>query len=263
MKAALDLTKLTKHIFDYSQQDTTNDSNGLAELIVDNFDDEQIWQEIELHNDPCLKHSFQAVAKLIAGKEKGNFFAKSKSRTSEVKPLDESDEEHDDGDHDEEEQENLEYSSSQDLFPEMQTEEADGDGEHESDDEDETNFDINGLASKRTRAKMINMSSISNKSKMRTSVVDDKFFKLSEMERFLELEDAREERRRDEEEGKGRRDRDYDAEEEEDEDDDDESIDYFQELPSDDEDYDEEEDEDEDNQVGKVSVKCGLKWFTL
>ena len=257
------MTNLTKRIFDYSQQDTTSDSNGLTELIVDNFDDEQIWQEIELHNDPCLKHSFQAVAKLIAGKDKGNFLARSNSRTSEVIPQDEREDEDDSNEEeDQSEQENLEYSGSQDLFPEMQTQEEDGDGEHGSDDDDETNFDIDGLANKRTQAKKNKTSSISNKSKIRTSVVDDKFFKLSEMERFLELEDAREERRRDEEEGTGRRDQDFDVEGD-DEDDDDESIDYFQELPSDDEGLFDEEGEEEDDQVSIVKCTPKLVWLSF
>ncbi|XP_072051393.1 U3 small nucleolar ribonucleoprotein protein MPP10-like isoform X2 [Amphiura filiformis] len=259
VKVASNFTNLTKQIFSsYHQQqssaDNSDDLNILSELIIENFDDEQVWQQIELQNEMCLKHSFKDAAKVIANRDKGLFTSR-KSRTKDASVAEEEEED---------ERGLLEYSGSQDLFPEMQTEEEDGDGEPDDDDDGdddddddddaETNFDIDAAALRRTNAKKkkssLSSSSSSkgaNKSNMRTSVVDDRFFKLSEMEQFLELEDAREERRRQEEDGKGRRDEDESDQDGED-DDDDESVDYFQELPSDeDEELDEEEDEDDDD----------------
>ncbi len=79
----------------------------------------------------------------------------------------------------------------------------------------------------------------------RKTIVDDKFFSLADMERFLEREDAREERKY-----KQNEDRDED---ESSEDEDEEEVDYFADIPSDD---------DEDEEMG-VSAKMDDLTFIM
>ena len=43
-------------------------SDSLPELIIHNCDDEQVWQELELHNDPVLDGCLKTVAKLAVDK---------------------------------------------------------------------------------------------------------------------------------------------------------------------------------------------------
>ncbi|KAK7913231.1 hypothetical protein WMY93_013442 [Mugilogobius chulae] len=38
----------------------------LVELAVKNFDEEQIWQELELQNDPALQHFEQFVENIVS-----------------------------------------------------------------------------------------------------------------------------------------------------------------------------------------------------
>ncbi|ELU13334.1 hypothetical protein CAPTEDRAFT_91042, partial [Capitella teleta] len=51
--AASQLCSSTKTLYDYlkTTEDETQRGDTLPELLVKNFDDEQIWQEVELQND--------------------------------------------------------------------------------------------------------------------------------------------------------------------------------------------------------------------
>ena len=63
------LVTQTKELYDLSRASGLDlDDGALAELIVESFDDEQVWQEIELQNDPCMKSMLGRVSQLAASK---------------------------------------------------------------------------------------------------------------------------------------------------------------------------------------------------
>ena len=70
-KVATDSTKLLKNLYDYTKG-VENQSNGeaLPELIIEDFDQEQIWQELELQNNGCNDSFVTDVAGLIARKKR-------------------------------------------------------------------------------------------------------------------------------------------------------------------------------------------------
>ncbi|XP_067625483.1 U3 small nucleolar ribonucleoprotein protein MPP10 [Eurosta solidaginis] len=168
----------------------------LPELVVEDMDEEQIWQQLELRNNALLTGLIDNTSKLLALREE----------KLEVR-LDEDDE-----------NENVEDLEENNL--EANEEDKNMLNESEDDDDEEPEFLKRDKEFKKKRTG-------------RSSIVDDKFFKLSEMEAFLEEEDAKEMRK------KGKPDDSMDA-----------GIDYFAEdLGVEDE--DDEEDEDEANPTYK------------
>ncbi|KAK5647903.1 hypothetical protein RI129_002795 [Pyrocoelia pectoralis] len=62
-----DIRKLLKSSYDFSKQGEERiNSNALPELIIDNFDLEQIWQQLELQNNFILNRNINAVIQLAA-----------------------------------------------------------------------------------------------------------------------------------------------------------------------------------------------------
>ncbi|XP_036321496.1 U3 small nucleolar ribonucleoprotein protein MPP10 [Rhagoletis pomonella] len=133
----------------------------LPELFVEDMDEEQIWQQLELRNNTVFSALLENASKLLSLREE----------KLEVR-LDED--------------ENQEGGEEDSVESEDETEMNDDEHElfsGEDDEEDEEQLvNLSGKESKKKR-------------KLRSSVVDDKFFKLSEMEEFLEEEDAKEMRR--------------------------------------------------------------------
>ncbi|XP_066273247.1 U3 small nucleolar ribonucleoprotein protein MPP10-like [Branchiostoma lanceolatum] len=208
----------TKQLYDFVKQSETktNPLKGpLAELIVSNFDDEQIWQEVELQNDPLLKRLVKDVAKI-----------KRRPQTVSLLPEPESSSEEEEEDVDGEELNEFEDKLNERTFED----ENDEDGSEEGSDLD---FDIDAFEAKTKQKRSASQAKLrkTTATKKRKTEVDDKFFSLADMEEFLVQEDEREERRRDEEEGKMGR-------EESDDEDDEESVDMY---ADDDDGYEEEE----------------------
>uniref|UniRef100_H3CF66 Uncharacterized protein n=1 Tax=Tetraodon nigroviridis TaxID=99883 RepID=H3CF66_TETNG len=60
---AADFTSLTKSLYDLHKAEEPGLYKGspLAALVVENFDEEQIWQQLELQNNAVLKHFNSAV----------------------------------------------------------------------------------------------------------------------------------------------------------------------------------------------------------
>ncbi|XP_023280170.1 U3 small nucleolar ribonucleoprotein protein MPP10 [Seriola lalandi dorsalis] len=204
---AADFTSLTKTLYDLHKAQEPADYKGslLAQLVVEDFDEEQIWQELELQNNAVLKHFKSAVDEALSDE------ALTVLAEEEAKDDDDAEVETDDENVDEEEEEEEE--------PRRQSKKMAEDGAEDYTDEDsDLDFDVDALE-KRQKQKM-EIGRKGSKTKVVPSEVDDKFFKLSEMESFLDDMDKRE--------GK--------------EDQNENDVDYFQDLPSDeDEDLDLEE----------------------
>ncbi|KAM4592518.1 U3 small nucleolar ribonucleoprotein MPP10 [Odontesthes bonariensis] len=200
--AAADFTSLTKTLYDLhkAQEPADYKSSPLAQLVVENFDEEQIWQELELQNDAVLKHFKNAIEEVVS------------DRTLTLL----SEEEENGGEEEEGATDDENVIEDQDVEPprlsKRKAVEAEEGSEDYSERDSDVDFDVDALE-KREKQKNASRRADS-KTKVVPSEVDDKFFKLSEMESFLDDMDKRE------------------GKEEEDRDD----LDYFQDLPSDEDD---------------------------
>lgn len=165
-KKALKNSELVKQLYDYAKQSAS--SNRAAhvpdQLVVEHMDEEQIWQQLELQNELLLSRCLKLSGKILAGKDETfrlNYHVAGDEQEAEE---DEEDDDEDDLDDEEGEEEESELDSDED------------DDEDDNEDEDATDDDKKPSGRKTGR----------------TSIVDDQFFKLSEMEEFLEAEDRKE-----------------------------------------------------------------------
>uniref|UniRef100_A0A8C9Y0G7 U3 small nucleolar ribonucleoprotein protein MPP10 n=1 Tax=Sander lucioperca TaxID=283035 RepID=A0A8C9Y0G7_SANLU len=207
---AADFTSLTKTLYDLHKAEEPADSKGspLAQLVVENFDEEQIWQELELQNNAVLEH-FKNVADEALSDETLTVL------------VEEEEVETDDEEEEEEEEEELPRQSKK-----MALEAEDG-AEDYTDEDSDLDFDVDALEKREKQKKAIGRKG--SKTKVVPSEVDDTFFKLSEMESFLDDMDKLE--------GK--------------EDENEDELDYFQDLPS---------DEDDDLDLDQVKSSRNLKY---
>ncbi|KAJ8705194.1 hypothetical protein PYW07_011021 [Mythimna separata] len=182
-----DIKKLVKSLYDYTKTEETVDKKvkkaSLPELIVEDFDEEQIWQQIELQNTECWDQFVWDVASCMSTKTNLEFPVKTSEDETNV------------------------TKDSVDEDPKSEGEQSDLG--LENDDEDEIK--------ERPKKKKPMLP----KSKVKSSIVDDKFFKLQEMEKFLLNEEKNE--------GKAHA-----------SDSDEESIDMFEDIDDDDGSHDEE-----------------------
>ncbi|NXY64318.1 MPP10 protein, partial [Callaeas wilsoni] len=211
-RLAADFRAMTKTLYDLNKGSNIVRGGPLKELVIENFDEEQIWQQLELRNNAVL-----------------DFFKKSIARDAEDEDLCLLSDQEEDGS-------DVETSSDKELednIMEVETEQMDVYTKEKdktkakekqsklresimqkySDEDSDIDFDIDALEQQAKTAKETAL-----KKKGRKSVVDDKFFKLSEMEAFLEHAEKEDEK-----------------EEEEDD------VNYFEDIISDDEEEDSEE----------------------
>lgn len=202
-----------KHLYDFLKTENALSSNALPELLVKNFDVEQIWQQIELQNEIILKDSVKDVGRLLVNKNKlrfNNISTLIKEQTDKVEnqsnneDIDESNNEEDIDESNNEEDIN-ESINEEDINgtkigkqKRKQTEESDEGSSEEpvkkrnnleqyssDEDSDEEQIDLDNENAEAEK------NFISRKSRNRKSVVDDDFFKLDEMETFLEREEKK------------------------------------------------------------------------
>ncbi|XP_008158372.2 U3 small nucleolar ribonucleoprotein protein MPP10 [Eptesicus fuscus] len=212
-KLASNFTSLTKVLYDFNKTLESGRIHGspLQKLVIQSFDDEQIWQQLELQNEPVLQCFENAVREAIEdedlsllpeeeeqeGEEDG-----SEMEAEGQEGLEQDEEE-------EEEEEGSDLSGGDPKGEETTKHPGKGDGRKSpvfSDEDSDLDFDIGKLERQsKVQSKM-------PKKPREKSIVDDKFFKLSEMESFLETVEK-------EEEGK--------------DDDEDEEIDLFEDIDSD------------------------------
>ncbi|XP_008685791.1 U3 small nucleolar ribonucleoprotein protein MPP10 [Ursus maritimus] len=222
---ASNFTSLTKVLYDFNKILENDRIHGspLKKLVIDNFDDEQIWQQLELQNEPILQYFQNAVSKTI--------------KDEDISLLPEN-EEQECEEHGSEVESDGQEALKQDLEEEEVADLSGDDPKVDeraknlskvdlrkspvfSDEDSDLDFDI---------SKLEQQSKVQDKVPRKPrekSIVDDKFFKLSEMETFLENMEKEEEQK--------------DHEEEED-------IDFFEDVNS---------DEDEGELLGSQKPKSG------
>uniref|UniRef100_A0A3Q2ULU6 U3 small nucleolar ribonucleoprotein protein MPP10 n=1 Tax=Fundulus heteroclitus TaxID=8078 RepID=A0A3Q2ULU6_FUNHE len=194
---AAEFTSLTKTMYDLQKSEEPAGYKGspLAQLVVDNFDEEQIWQELELQNNAVMKHFKKAI---------GEALINTLTLLSDDEEMEEAEE---DGEEEEGETDD-ENDTKQSSKRGRKAAEAESDSEEDSD----VDFDVDALEKRQKQRK--HSARTDPREKVVPSEVDDTFFKLSEMESFLDEMDKRE--------GK--------------EDEGEDGVDYFQDLPSDEDD---------------------------
>ena len=257
----------TKSLYDVSKVSEGNVENeALPELIVDNFDDEQIWQELELQNDPLVQQLVSKISKvsvhkdfslIVNARRRKKETVESESTSDENKDESEGSERvaEDSDDNDDLDDldiklpsENKEKGIFDDEVDELESEDEqqleklldkamqEDVGSDEESENEEMEDEVVGdqFQEENNKDKITKMKSKRTGSAMRQkTVVDDKFFRLADMEAFLDQEDAKEERRH--RKRKGRKNQESSSEEEE-------EIDYFADSPT-------PSDEDDDDQV--------------
>nr|CAD7597722.1 unnamed protein product [Timema genevievae] len=188
-KVAADVTNFIKRLYDHTKsEEETPSREALPELIVKDFDEEQIWQELELQNEEKSTKFIRDVAHMVALKNKLVF------------PIQELVER--EGSEDEHGREESESDQSEKLETRKQIPDKDT---------------LNVARKKADHSK--------KRTKGRSSAVDDQFFKLGDLEKFLDNEDKKEGRLQ-----KKKKTLEGDSSE-----DSDDTIDYFQDIPSEDE----------------------------
>lgn len=234
-----------KRIFDFCKKDEANGSRSLAstcplqELFVDGFDVEQIWQEIDLQNAPLLQlgkkdvHNItQITKKLSLLKEDNELHEGNNSENG----LPDSDSEVDCVEKDENNGDDDNYDFNYD------------DEDHGDDDDDDDDFGSDNDFDKRKTSVGSKENRKPTKSlSTRKSEVDDSFFKLSDMIKFLDKEDRLFERAH----KKNNREMENDND---DEDSDTELVDYFLDMDSNNGD---EEDDDWSKALGATEALLG------
>ncbi|XP_049881827.1 U3 small nucleolar ribonucleoprotein protein MPP10 [Pectinophora gossypiella] len=143
-----DIKNLVKSLYDYTKSQESGakkeKKSALPELIIEDFDEEQIWQQIELQNSECWDHLVWEVANCMSAKDTLKFSVEVSQKQTEESDVE--DEEMDD-------EEMSEASNNEEEMP------------------------------KKKKDKKV---------KAKPSIVDDKFFKLQEMEKFLLNEEKNE-----------------------------------------------------------------------
>ncbi|KAM8973852.1 U3 small nucleolar ribonucleoprotein MPP10 [Pelodytes ibericus] len=220
---AVKFSHLTKALYDLHKSELALEvGSPLTELVTENFDEEQIWQQIELQNSKVLIYFKKAVKNSIKDKE---LYLVEPSEEEGSEPEDET-EEH-----------------VSDLEPEFNVESRDEEKRERklngkkiaknvpvetfSDDESDIDFDIDQLEQQHKKSKQ-KTNKTTERKPVEKSVVDDQFFKLAEMEAFLEAAEKEDSRKNE---------------------DDEEEVDYFEDIESDDDD----DDDDEEKTVQTVT----------
>lgn len=181
-------------------------TGSLPQLYTEGFDEEQIWQQLELHNEPSFKILMKNVAKLLTGKDKKLSFYK-----VEVQADEEEEDVQNGKEHEEEEDKD---SVTSDLSFELP---ADSEDENSSDLDETADLKLDEYrVLDEEREERPNRKRDQPIGKIRKTEVDDQFFKVGEMEKFLEKEEAEKPKVIDD-------------------DDEEEDIDFFEDIPSEDE----------------------------
>ncbi|CAK9800678.1 U3 small nucleolar ribonucleoprotein protein MPP10 [Anthophora quadrimaculata] len=170
---ALDFKHCTKRLYDFTKEQSQRKTNALPELVTEGFDEEQIWQQLELQNEGELDHLINSVSKALAESKKLTIpisavkpkLAQNNEENSPEKENKQAEEEEEQEEEEEEEEEDLKLKISEEEF-----------SEDEIELENSFRKEIEDI----------------KKHKKKSSIVDDKFFKLNELDEYLTKEDKKE-----------------------------------------------------------------------
>ncbi|KAK7869389.1 hypothetical protein R5R35_000693 [Gryllus longicercus] len=184
-KVAEEIKDLLKTVYDFTknQEDSDQNQNALPKLVIKDFDDEQIWQELELQNSAKYAKFISDIPRLLASRDRLYFQLEDEGNISK---------------------------------------ETDNMFESEDDEnEGEDNLGIHNKGSCQEKERPEKSKKVST-CKIQPSVVDDQFFKLTQLEEFLDKEDRKENKKH-----KRKRTDTSDSNES------DVSVDLFEDIPSD------------------------------
>ncbi|NXI93924.1 MPP10 protein, partial [Psophia crepitans] len=175
---AADFRTLTKTLYDLNKALGSNIVRGgaLKELVIENFDEEQIWQQLELQNNAVLDFFKKSIAR-DAEDEDICLLSDQEEDGSDVETS--SDKELEDNVMEAEPEQKDVYTK--DKAKEKQRKLRESIMQKYSDEDSDIDFDIEALEQQTKTAKETTLKKMGRK-----SIVDDKFFKLAEMEAFLE-----------------------------------------------------------------------------
>lgn len=63
---AQDFKNCLKHLYDFTKEESQRNTNALPELVTEDFDEEQIWQQIELQNEGEFDYLVRCVSKALS-----------------------------------------------------------------------------------------------------------------------------------------------------------------------------------------------------
>lgn len=201
--AAADFTSLAKTLYDLAKSQETADCKGspLAQLLVDDFDEEQIWQEVELQNTAVLTHFGRKVHK--AAQDDTLTLIEEEEEEEDVAE-EAMEEEEEDGEEEEEDEETPVKRPRRKAVKRQDEEDVD-------DEDSDLDFDVDELEKREKRQQKKKPAATMKGFPAESSEVDDRFFKLAEMESFLDDMDKQEDKETED------------------------GVDYFQDVPSDNE----------------------------
>lgn len=196
------MKRLTKELYDvvdkWESKTVSASKTELPSLVVDNFDDEQIWQQLELRNTRLVRELISSVSR-VATKSSINFGVDL--------GMQESPQGSKTNDPDERDKCNLSDAAAEEEGDEDDDFDLSDESEGDEESDEEVDHDRDESAPSQAR------------DTQPSSIVDDAFFRLADMEAFVDREEKADARRGDSDE--------------------DDDIDYFGELSSDEDDPDE------------------------
>ncbi|XP_077120042.1 U3 small nucleolar ribonucleoprotein MPP10 [Ranitomeya variabilis] len=209
---ASEFSSLTKALYDlHKAEGAVLVGSPLNELVIENFDEEQIWQQLELQNSAILGHFSKAVKQAVRDED---FYLRQPSEEEEdLSEIDQGEEEEASEDPKNSAEDHGGKGRNTKLSPGKSSRKATVE-RYSDDDDSDIDFDIDKVEEEQKK----NASKKAATKSIEKSIVDDQFFRLSEMEAFLEAVEK-------EDDGKSK------------EDDDEEEVDYFEDIDS----YDEDE----------------------
>lgn len=168
---------MLKSLFDYTKASGSHfQSKKLPnELFIEQMDDEQIWQQLEMQNESFWEKCMTETCRLLSLNE-------NKLSLISSQPVESPNDDSDDGNSIENDEQSHANGDEDDDDDESEDDDAIDIDESSEDDAKSDNDELNeeGKSSRNTESSKI------------ASVVDDSFFKLHEMEAFLDSEDKKE-----------------------------------------------------------------------
>ncbi|XP_015608326.1 U3 small nucleolar ribonucleoprotein protein MPP10 [Cephus cinctus] len=158
-KVATNFKENTKLLYDFTKEQFKRKTDALPELVTEDFDEEQIWQQLELQNEGEWPYFLTNVSRVLAGNSQLTL----PISLTKPDPL-------------------LDDESTRNNI--------------ESEDENKIS-ETNVIAEDTKKTRKVKSLKNTRKRNQKNSIVDDKFFKLQELDEYLTKEDKREKKSND------------------------------------------------------------------